>query len=118
MALSRHRELENVQRREQYEKSSGDRLARILAKKLNTSFIGAISRFEQFFGHLWGHGQSEADCTPEQLMTRETWEKCRREILDNGNQQKRAVAQELQMYDVTWNRYETVLRPPTSGEKE
>jgi hypothetical protein len=83
--------------------ASNKRLGRILKKKLTTSFIGAIANIEKFFGHVWGHGKPASECTQEQLDMREMWDKLRTSILNNGNNQLRAVESELEQYDIVWN---------------
>ena len=100
-----------------YQDASRKRLARILKKKMTTAFIGALARFEQFFGEeIWGHGKPEEECTPEQLAWREVWEECRTEVLNNGNHQWRAVENEVVQYVVAWNRYQTTL--PVKEQQE
>jgi len=67
-----------------------------LTTKLKTSFIGAIVRFEEFFGHLWGHNKPWDSLTQSQVEMRNVWESCRHQILDNGNKQIRGMESELQ----------------------
>lgn len=92
-----------------YDEQSRRRLLRTLEKKLNTSFIGALSKFETFFGPLWGHRKDESELTPEQKKWREIWSLCRTEILNNGNNQLRAIQSEVVQYTVTWNKHNLVL---------
>jgi hypothetical protein len=84
---------------------SKERLTVAVSKKLNTSFIGAIARMEVCFGHLWGHGKNEDECSPSELRARKVWDECRTEILNNGNNQIRAVKSEIRQYDILWNRH-------------
>lgn len=98
----------------EYSNSSRERLGKITKKKLTTAFIGSISAFETKFGFLWGH--NEEDPTPEQLAMRPLWEEVRTFILNNGNNQIRALEQELTQYTVTWNRYRMTL--PVRNLKE
>jgi hypothetical protein len=110
---------EELGSQQRYQEASRRRLARILKKKITTSFIGALARFETFFGpDIWGHGKPEEDCTPEQLAWREVWEQCRTEVLNNGNNQLRAVENEIVQYCVNWNRYQTTLSVKDSEEKD
>ena len=90
------------------------RLARIVATKHRTTLIGSLSRFEECFGALWGHGLDETELTETQRMWREVWQRCRTGVLDNGNQQLRALEKELEQYEVEWLRYRAVL--PMRGD--
>lgn len=106
--------------KKRYNESSQKRLLRILEKKLQTSFIGALSQFEQFFGHLWGHRRDESELTPEQLEMRDKWNQARTFILNNGNNQIRAIQSELSQYTVSWNRfhYDMTLPVPPSKDQD
>jgi hypothetical protein len=109
------RKQEEDERGRRYDEQSRKRLLRILEKKMTTCFIGAISKFETYFGVLWGHGKDEADLTAAELEWRDIWNVARTAVLNNGNNQLRAVQSELVQYTMTWNRYETnlpVLPPP------
>ena len=94
---------------QRYLESSRKRLQKIITKKVTTSFIGALAKFEQHFGGLWGHGIPEDQKTEEQLAMAEIWDACRTEVLNNGNNQQRAVENELAQYTVKWNRYQLVI---------
>jgi len=117
--VAQQRKLTEEQGNQQrYQDASRRRLARILKKKMTTAFIGALARFEQFFGpEIWGHGKSEEECTSEQLAWREVWEQCRTEVLNNGNNQLRAVENEVVQYTVNWNRYQTTIPVKDSQEE-
>lgn len=65
----------------------------ILRKKIQTTMIGALARFEEGFGYLWGHNQDSL--TPKQLEFKNMWDKVRTEILNNGNDQIRAGISEM-----------------------
>lgn len=67
------------------------RLLRSCERRLSTAFVGALSRFETWFGRLWGHGRHREDLSPEELVWREAWEACRNDVLNNGNNQVRAL---------------------------
>lgn len=93
-------------------------LLRALRKKLKTSFVGALARFEGHFGHLWGHGLHESECDADQLAWRAVWEECRVAVLDNGNQQVRAVESEVLQYEVSWNRHHLNLPVQNQNQNE
>lgn len=104
--VTQHRKGEEAGATQRYQSASRDRLWRILKKKVTTSFIGAIARVETLIGKdLWGHGKPLSECTPNQKEWREIWEQCRNEILNNGNNQLRAIENEVGEYVVSWNRH-------------
>jgi len=88
-----------------YRENSKRRLLATLDKKFNTTMIGALARFEEEFGELWGH-KSE-DITAEQAKYRERWQAVRDAVLDNGNKQRRAAQEEIAQYTMSWNKYKT-----------
>jgi hypothetical protein len=96
------RKLENEKN---YCVASKERLRRIIERKLRTTFIGDIAAIERNFGHLWGIGKSDDECTENQLKWRDVWELLRNTILNKGNAQIRALDNELEQYDIKWNRY-------------
>jgi hypothetical protein len=106
-AANRIRTEEN---RKAYGEQSRLRLLKIIKKKLMTTTIGSLSVVEEEIGKgLWGHGLAESECSPEQLAWRKIWETCRNKILNNGNNQIRAVEKEIPQYTMQWDRYNTVI---------
>jgi hypothetical protein len=93
-------------RNEKYLEASRNRLDKIVSQKIRTSFIGALSAFEDVFGFLWGFNQSEK-LTKEQEEMRQLWEKARHAVLNNGNTQLRAAQNEIANHIIEWNRYHT-----------
>jgi hypothetical protein len=67
----------------------------ILYKRFQTTMIGSLHQFEQFFGDLWGMDLPENQLTKEQLYFSDKWEAVRNNILNNGNHQFRKTVQEL-----------------------
>lgn len=110
------RKKEEVSRAEKYAESSRKRLLTILKKKLQTSFIGPLSQFENYFGELWGHGKDPSERTPEEQKWFETWEMVRTEVLNNGNNQLRAVQSELLQYTMVWDGHKAVFT--TKGNED
>jgi hypothetical protein len=74
-------------------------------QKLRTTFIGALSIFEEAFGHLWGYRLPESELTDEQFECRKRWEFARTKILNNGNNQLRTALKEISEYSIEWNRH-------------
>ncbi len=94
-----------------------NRLKKIVGKKFDTTMIFSLSQFETAFGHMWGHGLESTRLTDEQKVMRDKWKQCRENILNNGNQQKRNAKTELDMHEVIWKKYQTILVPVTQEDK-
>ena len=124
MALREQLEEANRRRRKVYEESRElhlekcrRRLGEILERKLRTTFIGAISAIEEsLFGKLWGHGLRPEERTEDQQRWYDAWQQVRTKILNNGNNQLRAVQNELSLHKVEWLRHQTVLPVKPSQE--
>lgn len=87
-------------------KDSQDRLKAIACKKFRTCFISALAEFENTFGfELWGHNLPEDKITPEQKASRIRWEQVRKNILDKGNAQSRALGMEIDLHRVEFEGY-------------
>lgn len=86
------------------EESSQAILGGLIDKRMTTSIIGSLDAVEKQLGFLWGHNKSSNTCTPEELEMREKWTTLRKTILDNGNNQKRLVLDEVKQFTVRWNR--------------
>ncbi len=85
---------------------SKDRLKKIASKKFRTCFIFALAEFENTFGfELWGHGLPEDKITLEQKANRKRWEQVRKNILDKGNTQSRALGMEIDLHKIEFEGY-------------
>ena len=106
-------------REQKFLEISRKRLDEIIARKIRTSFIGALASFEEEFGFLWGAGKNEADLTQEESDMRELWIRARTKTLNNGNTQLRAAQTEIANHVVKWNRYHVdfVVKPLPLEEK-
>lgn len=90
---------------QRYLESSKEKLKKLIVKAHKTTMIGALAKFEDYFGHLWGH-DSNRRLTEEQKKFREIWSLVRTEILNNGNNQLRDVVdEELPQYNVRYEGY-------------
>ena len=88
------------------EQDTKDRLKRIATKKFRTCFISALSEFENVFGlEVWGHGLSVDQLTPEQKANRIRWDQVRKNILDKGNAQSRALGMEIDLHNIKFEGY-------------
>jgi hypothetical protein len=75
---------------------SPDRLRFYIEKRLQTTMIGALSKFENNFGFLWGHNvPEEEELTQEQLEFSDLWETTRNQILNQGNEQIRNLKEDF-----------------------
>jgi len=70
--------------------------------KLRTTLIGSISIFEEFFGRIWGFklNKNKEDLSQNEKLWAAVWQKCRNEILNNGNNQLRNAECEIENYDI------------------
>ena len=94
-----------------------DRLKRIAEKKFRTCFIAALSEFEMSFGPIvWGQGSAEDELTQEQLDNRALWKQVRKNILDKGNAQSRALGMEIDLHRVEFEGYRMNLKGNTDGQ--
>ncbi len=94
---------------------SKDRLKDIVEKKFKTCFIFSLAEFENAFGEkLWGHDLPENELTKDQLKNKEKWLKLRKEILNKGNTQRRAVISEIDLHDIEFRGYRMNL----AGDKD
>lgn len=57
-------------------------------KRIKTTMIGAIDKFEKNFGYLWGHF-TEDPLTEQQEKFADLWDFTRNQILNQGNHQIR-----------------------------
>ena len=58
-------------------------------KKILTTTICSLARFEKYFGFLWGQNKDHLTQQEEEML--DLWEETRNEILDLGNRQMRSV---------------------------
>lgn len=79
------------------------RLTSIISRKFTTTFIGSLDIFEKYFGFLWK--SEDGVLTPEQQSMKQLYEQVRTEILNHGNNQRRAAENEIGNHIVHWNRY-------------
>lgn len=89
-----------------HEAHDRENLKKHLKKKFTTTYIGAISKFEEMFGQLWGIGKDESRLTEEERQWREIWDIVRTEILNNGNNQSRAACLEVDNYNIRYQKEE------------
>lgn len=68
----------------------------LVSKRLETTMIGCLARFESVFGDLWGYNQDyDKPLTASQEKFQDLWEYTRTSILNHGNNQIRAVMEDI-----------------------
>lgn len=106
--------------KQRYNDDSKKKLMNIARKKMNTAFIGSLAEFEKKFGFLWGFNNN--GYTKDELWLKEKleelgmteeifkswWLEVRNNVLHNGNNQLRALEQEIAHYTIKWDRYSFV----------
>lgn len=97
-------EARKIQEKEKFRAGSKERLQKICSKKVDTTMIGAISAFENAMGEFINMLDEES-----KLAFMEAFEFARSKILDNGNTQKRNMAEEFKQYTIEWNRYQIMM---------
>lgn len=103
--LSKEQTEKAKKEREAFLDASRDRLKSACLKKIDTTMIGALDAIEKELSPLIG------DCSNvDQIMLKEAFLRARSKILDNGNNQKRAISDEIRHYVVDWQMY-TITMP-------
>lgn len=104
--LAALQKLHKQETRGRISKDSRDRLKKIANSKFRTCYISALAEFENIFGfELWGHSLPEDQLTPEQKANKIRWEQVRKNILDKGNAQARALGMEIDLHKVDFEGY-------------
>ena len=101
-----------------YSEDSRKRLDKIISTKMNTTMIGSLATFEKNFGFLWGQGKKDSERTEEERECYTLWQNVRTEVLNNGNNQIRALRNELQNHDVNWKRYQLTIKAKPAEESQ
>lgn len=96
-----------------YMATSKSRLKKNTETKIKTTMIGAISAIEKQFGFLFGYDENGMDkgeeLNDEEQFMLEKFKELRANILELGNKQISNACQEIDQYDVTWNRFHISL---------
>ncbi len=98
-------------------------LIQIACKRLETTMIGCLARFENIFGYLWGqHKPHNVDLTDQELYFDNLWRDVRNNILNHGNNQMRSLHNEmtkvLQDKPTTKYHYKFYVKNPNNQETE
>lgn len=74
-----------------------DKLQFQIEKRIQTTMIGALDKFEKNFGHLWGH-YKDGELTAQEEEFADMWDFTRNQILNQGNAQIRNLKEDLVKY--------------------
>jgi len=81
-----------------------ERLKFYVARRIETTMIGALARIEHHLGFLWGQDKDkDEDLSPEEEKFADIWDFARNDILNHGNNQIRNL-------DDDFNKYAGVLK--------
>lgn len=112
-------ELRNSQKdamKERLALDSKDRLKDIASSKFRTCYIYALAEFENIFGcEIWGHGLSDSELTTDQKVNKIRWDRIRKNILDKGNTQSRALGMEIDLHTVNFSGYRITFGGRSNG---
>jgi hypothetical protein len=73
-----------------------DLVIALAIKRLRTTMIGSISKFENVFGYLWGHYKGpDEQLTDQEIYFDNMWQDVRNNVLNHGNKQIRALEEDL-----------------------
>ena len=77
-------------------KEEQDLIINLVTKRLETTMIGCLARFESTFGDLWGYNQDyDKPLNDNQEKFLDSWEYTRTSILNHGNNQIRGVIEDI-----------------------
>ena len=70
-----------------------DKFLQQSCKRIQTTMIGALSKMENNFGHLWGHFK-DGPLTEQEEAFADLWDDTRNAILNQGNKEIRNLKQD------------------------
>ena len=87
-------------------------------KRIQTTMIGALDKFEKNFGYLWGH-YKEGELTEQEEKFADLWDFTRNQILNQGNTQMRHfnedIIKALRLVEIN-QKFSTTLKPDTNKD--
>lgn len=103
--VRRDLKVENERSEAERKEKESRRLVDSIDKHFKTTFIGALSAFENEFGpRLWAPEVPEEELTDDEYYWRKKWKAVRDVILTNGNNERRSTQAELREYTVRRDR--------------
>ncbi len=70
-----------------------DKFLQQSCRRIQTTMIGALSKMENSFGHLWGHFK-DGPLTEQEEAFADLWDDTRNAILNQGNKEIRNLKQD------------------------
>ena len=95
--------------RESHIKRSRENLRKIVAKRIQTTMIGALAAIEEKFKEFWEPEEGEK-MNKEQQNLYNLFQEIRSSILDNGNNQIRLLEKDIENFDVEARQYHIQLK--------
>jgi len=87
-------------------------------KRIQTTMIGALDKFEKNFGYLWGH-YKEGELTEQEEKFADLWDFTRNQILNQGNTQMRHfnedIIKALRLIEIN-QKFSMTLKPDTNKD--
>jgi hypothetical protein len=80
-----------------------DMLKKLVSSRIETVFVGAISKIERVFGELWGENL-DLDESQMSAAQKEWFSKfldLRDEIFDQGNTEKKRIVKEIALFKIS-----------------
>jgi hypothetical protein len=97
-----------------------ERLRYFVEKRIQTTMIGALARFEDNLGFLWGVDKDEnTPLTPEEERYADIWDFTRNQILNQGNAQIRYLKEDFDKHGPSCQRtYRYTFGKPRGEDKK
>lgn len=95
--------------RDSHVKRSRESLKKLVAKRIQTTMIGALAAIEEKFKDFWTPKDGDK-MTEEQQSLYNIFQEIRSSILDNGNNQIRLLEKDIEQFDVEARQYTIQLK--------
>ena len=85
------------------EQKCSEILQKSACSRIETVFVGAVSKIEDFFGVLWGENEKieEDQMTPEQKVWFNKFLDLRESIFDQGNKEKKKLSGDIANFKIS-----------------
>ena len=85
------------------EQKCSEILQKSACSRIETVFVGAVSKIEDFFGVLWGENEKieEDQMTPEQKIWFNKFLDLRESIFDQGNKEKKKMSSDISNFKIS-----------------
>jgi hypothetical protein len=102
-ARERLRLIQQQKLQEVNEQKCSEILQKIACSRMETVFVGAVSKIEHFFGSLWGEleGVDESKMTSDQKKWFNKFLDLREAIFDQGNTEKNRITKDINNFKIS-----------------